>query len=349
MKILVSAFEHSANIHLKALTKEFTGDVEMVGVFDAALGRPIVDLRALAIMGIVDAIKKLPFFLRLSRQMLSLVPEVDKVLLIDSSGFNLPLAKKIKKKYPDKEIIYYILPQAWAWKKKRIPVLARTIDHLASILPFEPSYYPKDAPIEYVGHPLLDEITLFKEKRSIGNRIAFMPGSRKSEIQRLMPYYIALQRELDCEAALIVPEHFRENIEELYGDVSAFKIVHEAHKTLYESDFAFICSGTATLEAVLIGTPFILSYIAKRVDFFIGTSLLNIEYIGLGNIMFEQFEHRAMHPELWQNEVTLPNLLRAYRQMDQAKFFDDALRLRGYLKHGSSKRVAQIIEGRNED
>jgi lipid-A-disaccharide synthase len=349
MKILVSAFEHSANVHLKALTKEFTGDVEMVGVFDDALGKPIVDLRALAIMGIVDALKKLPFFLGLSKKMLALVPEVDKILLIDSSGFNLPLAKKIKKKYPDKEIIYYILPQAWAWKKKRIPVLARTIDHLASILPFEPSYYPKDAPIEYVGHPLLDEITRFKEKRSLGNKIAFMPGSRKSEIQRLMPHYIALQRELDCEATLIVPEHFRENIEELYGDVSAFKIVHEAHKTLYESDFAFICSGTATLEAVLIGTPFILSYIAKKLDFFIGSKLLNIEYIGLGNIMFDQFEHRAMHPELWQNEVTLENLLRAYRQMDQAKFFEDALRLRSYLKHGSSKRVAQIIEGRNED
>ena len=349
MKVLVSAFEHSANIHLKALTKEFTTDVEMVGVFDASLGKPIVDLRALAIMGIVDAIKKLPFFLRLSRQMLSLVPEVDKVLLIDSSGFNLPLAKKIKKKYPDKEIIYYILPQAWAWKKKRIPVLARTIDHLASILPFEPSYYPKDAPIEYVGHPLLDEIARFKEKRSVGNRIAFMPGSRKSEITRLMPYYIALQRELGCDATLIVPEHFRGSIEELYGDVSAFKIVHEAHNTLYESDFAFICSGTATLEAVLIGTPFVLSYIAKKVDFFIGTSLLNIEYIGLGNIMFDQFEHRAMHPELWQNEVTLENLLRAYREMDQAKFFEDALRLRGYLKHGSSKRVAQLIEGQNED
>ncbi|MCJ7764489.1 MAG: lipid-A-disaccharide synthase, partial [Thiovulaceae bacterium] len=247
MKILVSAFEHSANIHLKALTKELVTDVEFVGVFDASLGRPIVDLRALAIMGIVDALKKLPFFLRLSKQMLALVPEVDKILLIDSSGFNLPLAKKIKKKYPDKEIIYYILPQAWAWKKKRIPVLVRTIDHLASILPFEPSYYPKDAPIEYVGHPLLDEITRFKEKRSIGNKIAFMPGSRKSEIQRLMPHYIALQKELNCDATLIVPEHFKESIEEHYGDVSPFKIVHEAHETLYESDFAFICSGTATL------------------------------------------------------------------------------------------------------
>jgi len=351
MKILVSAFEHSANVHLEALTKEFTSDVELVGVFNPSLGKPIVDLRALAIMGIVDALKKLPFFLGLSKQMMALVPEVDKVLLIDSSGFNLPLAKKIKKKYPDKEIIYYILPQAWAWKKKRIPVLAKTIDHLASILPFEPSYYPEDAPIEYVGHPLLDEIPQLKKQRSIGKKIAFMPGSRKHEITTLMPHYIALQKELECDAYLIIPEHFRDKIDELYGDISNFNLAYNAHETLYECDFAFICSGTATVEATLIGTPFILTYIAKKMDFFIGTKLLNInlDYIGLGNIMFNQYEHRAMHPELIQSEVTLPNLLNTYNTMDQEKFFEDALHLRSYLKHGSSKRVAQIIEGTNDN
>jgi len=349
MKILVSAFEHSANVHLEAVTKEFTTDVELIGVFNPRLGKPIIDLRALAIMGIVDAVKKLPFFLGLSRQMLELVPEADKILLIDSSGFNLPLAKKIKKKYPDKEIIYYILPQAWAWKKKRIPVLAKTIDHLASILPFEPSYYPKNAPIEYVGHPLLDEIPHLKESRSVGKKIAFMPGSRKNEITSLMPHYIALQKELECDAFLIIPEHFRENVDELYGDVSNFTIAYDAHETLYACDFAFICSGTATLEATLIGTPFILSFIAKKLDFFIGSKLLNIEYIGLANIMFDKFQHRAMHPELWQDEVTLLNLLKAYRELDQEKFFTDALQLRDYLQHGSSKRVAQIIEGTHED
>ena len=349
MKILVSAFEHSANVHLEAVTKEFTTDVELVGVFNPRLGKPIIDLRALAVMGIVDALKKLPFFLGLSKQMLALVPEVDKVLLIDSSGFNLPLAKKIKKKYPDKEIIYYILPQAWAWKKKRIPVLAETIDHLASILPFEPSYYPDEAPIEYVGHPLLDEIPRLKEKRSIGKKIAFMPGSRKHEITTLMPHYIALQKELGCEATLIIPEHFKEKVDELYGDVSDFTIAYDAHKTLYESDFAFICSGTATLEASLIGTPFILSFIAKKLDYFIASRLLNVEYIGLGNIMFDKFEHRGMHPELIQDEVTLKNLMQTYIEMDQEKFFDDALHLRSYLQHGSSKRVAQIIEGTNDN
>ncbi len=164
-----------------------------------------------------------------------------------------------------------------------------------------------------------------------------------------MPHYIALQKELECEATLIIPEHFKDKIDELYGDVSNFTIAYDAHKTLYESDFAFICSGTATLEATLIGTPFILSFIAKKLDFFIGSKLLNIEYIGLANIMFDKFQHRAMHPELWQDEVTLTNLLNAYKELDQEKFFADALQLRDYLKHGSSKRVAQIIEGTHDD
>jgi lipid-A-disaccharide synthase len=162
MKLLVSALEHSANVHLRYLIKELGDDVELVGIFDSSLGESIIDLRSTAIMGFVDALKKLPFFFRLKDQMVELSANVDKVLLIDSSGFNLPLAKAIRKAHPDKEIIYYILPQAWAWKKKRIPVLEKTITKLCSILPFEPSYYAPNAPIEYVGHPLLDEITVKK-------------------------------------------------------------------------------------------------------------------------------------------------------------------------------------------
>ena len=126
MKLLVSALEHSANVHLKSLKNELSDDVEFIGIFNNELGKPIVDLRSLAIMGFVDALKKLRFFFKLADEMTELAKDADKVLLIDSSGFNLPLAKKIKKKYPDKEIIYYILPQAWAWKRKRIGVLAKT-------------------------------------------------------------------------------------------------------------------------------------------------------------------------------------------------------------------------------
>jgi len=346
MKILVSALEHSANVHLKSLKQELSEDVEFIGIFDKSLGKPVVDLRSFAIMGFVDALKKLRFFFKLNDEMLQLSEEADKVLLIDSSGFNLPLAKKIKKKYPKKKIIYYILPQAWAWKKKRIPVLTKTIDKLCSILPFEPSYYPKEAPIEYVGHPLLDQIQKFKESlNSEVKHIAFMPGSRKGEITKLMPIFKELQALLHVKATIVIPKHFaQQDIDELYGDISAFSVSNEPHETLYDADFAFICSGTATLEAALIGVPFVLSYIAKPLDYYIASKLVKLDYIGLGNIMFSQYKSEALHPEFIQEDVSIENLLKVYNEFDREKFLYNSKSLRKYLKHGSSQKVAQIIE-----
>ncbi|MDY0124393.1 lipid-A-disaccharide synthase [Sulfurimonas sp.] len=351
MKILVSALEHSANVHLKSLKKELSETTEFIGIFDKELGESIIDLRSLAIMGFVDAIKKLKFFLKLNNDMLKLADKADKVLLIDSSGFNLPLAKKIKKKYPDKEIIYYILPQAWAWKRKRIPVLQKTVDRLASILPFEREYYSKNAPIEYVGHPLLDQITEFKESlESEVKKVVFMPGSRRGEISKLMPVFREVQKELDVEATVIVPKHFsKEDIKEVYGSLSGFKTANDAHTALRDADFAFICSGTATLEASLIGIPFVLTYIAKPLDYFIASRLVKLEYIGLANIMFSKFKNRALHPEFIQKDVTAKNLLQAYKEYDRSRFLSDSKALREYLAQGSSKRVAHIIEGRDED
>jgi lipid-A-disaccharide synthase len=346
MKLLVSALEHSANVHLTSLKKELGDDVEFIGIFDKNLGDPIIDLQSLAIMGLVDAIKKLRFFFKLADQMVELSSSVDKVLLIDSSGFHLPLAKKIKKKYPDKEIIYYILPQAWAWKKKRIPVLARTIDKLASILPFEPSYYPKEANIEYVGHPLLDQITVFKESLSKEvNSIAYLPGSRKSEIKRLMPVFREIINTLNVDATIVIPKHFSDQeIEELYGDLKGVTISHDTHKTLYDVDFAFICSGTATLEASLIGTPFILVYKAKSLDYFIGSRLVKLDHVGLGNILLEKYNGTTLHPEFLQDEVTKENLLESFNNYNRDDFLHNATLLRQYLEHGSAKRVAQLIK-----
>jgi len=346
MKILVSALEHSANVHLKSLKNELSEEIEFVGIFDKELGEPIVDLRSLAVMGFVDAIMKLRFFFKLNSQMVKLAADVDKVLLIDSSGFNLPLAKKIKKLYPNKEIIYYILPQAWAWRKSRIPVLEQTVDKLCSILPFEKDYYSVVAQIEYVGHPLLDQITKFKiELNEKIENVLFMPGSRRSEISKLMPIYRKLRGFLNVNAILIIPNIFsKEEINELYGDISGFEVRDDAHKEMFEADFGFICSGTATLEASLIGIPFILSYIAKPVDYFIVSKLAKIEKVGLGNIMFLKYKGREMHPEFLQEDVTVENLLKSYKDYNREKFLLDSKELRKYLKHGSAKRMAEILE-----
>ncbi len=345
MKILVSALEHSANIHLKSLKNELGDEAGLFGIFDSSLGDSIVDLQELAIMGFVDAIKKLRYFFKLADEMVHLAKDADKVLLIDSSGFNLPLAKKIRKKYPQKQIIYYILPQAWAWKRSRIAVLEKTITKLCSILPFERDYYSKNAPIEYVGHPLLDQIKEYKTtiNKEVKN-VLFMPGSRKAEISKLMPIFIELQKHLKCEATLVVPKHFtKANIKKIYGNITNFKISTDAHSSLLEADFAFICSGTATLEASLIGTPFVLSYVAKNFDYFIAKTLVKLEFIGLANIMFSKFSDHSMHLELIQDDVNVNNLLNAFYTVNRDAFLRDSKLLREYLSHGSSKRVAQII------
>ncbi len=347
MKILVSAIEHSANIHLKALKERLPENTELLGIYDHDLGEPLEDLRSLAIMGVVDAAKKLPFFLRLANRMVEESARADKVLLIDGSGFNLPLAKKIKKRDPDKEILYYILPQAWAWRRYRIRTLERTVDRLASILPFEAKYYSPDTPIEYVGHPLLDEIPRFKEAvPKECRRIAFLPGSRRGEIRSLMPLFRELRQRLgqSVEASLVIPPYFTdEEIRELYGDLAGFVRMENTHDCLYESDFAFVCSGTATLEAALIGTPFVLAYRAKSLDYFVATRLVKIPYAGLANLFSLDFQGRAMHPELLQEELSVDSLMREYEAYEVDQYFEDVGKLRAYLRKGSSRRVAELL------
>lgn len=346
MKLLVCAMEASSNIHLKELKKYLSQDVELFGVFDKELGNPLYDLTALAIMGIVDALKKLRFFFKLRDELVELAASCDKVLLMDSSGFNLPLAKKLRETYPNKEIIYYILPQAWAWKKGRVKKLELYCSKLCSIIPFESEMYSDKNKIIYVGHPLLDEIKEFKEDLSTTNKIAFMPGSRKTEITNLMPIFKELIKKIpNKEYILIIPAKFDdEYIKKIYGDISQFTISKNTHKTLQEAEYAFICSGTATLEAALIGTPFTLSYIAKKLDFFIGRMFVKLNYVGLANIFFDKMGKSALHNEFLQNEVSVENLFLDYTNIDKKLFFDNSKILRDYLKNGSSRNVAEIIQ-----
>ena len=346
MKLLVCAMEASSNIHLKELKKYLSEDVELYGVFDKELGTPLYDLTSLAIMGFVDALKKLRFFFKLRDELVKLADSCDKVLLMDSSGFNLPLAKKLRETYPDKEIIYYILPQAWAWKKGRVAKLEKYCSKLCSIIPFEGEMYSDKNKLTYVGHPLLDEIKEFKQELSNTNKIAFMPGSRKTEITNLMPIFRELIKKIpNKEYVLIIPAKFDDAyIKKIYGDISEFTISKNTHEALIDSEYAFICSGTATLEAALIGTPFTLSYIAKKFDFFIGKLFVKLNYIGLANIFFEKIGKSALHSEFLQENVTVDNLLNDYNNLDKKSFFNNSKLLRDYLKNGSSQNVAKIIQ-----
>lgn len=346
MKLLVCAMEASSNIHLKELKKHLNDDVELKGVFDDSLGKPLYDLTSLAIMGFTDAIKKLRLFFKLRDELVDLADECDKVLLMDSSGFNLPLAKKLKEKYPNKEIIYYILPQAWAWKRKRVEKLEKYCTRLCSILPFESEIYTDKEKITYVGHPLLDEIKEFKEKLTDSNKIVFMPGSRKTEIINHMNVYRELASKIkEKEHILIIPKKFdKEFIKKYYGDISLFKVSNDSHEELRQAEFAFICSGTATLEAALIGTPFVMSYVAKKVDYFLGRLFVKLPYIGLANIFLYKSGKPSIHKEFFQENVSFENLYKEYKNINKNNFLETSKELRKYLKHGSSKNVANIIQ-----
>ena len=341
MKILVSALEASANAHLESLLKG--EEFEIKGIFDKKFGSPLYPSSDFGVMGFLDVLPKILKAKRAIEEMVKLSFEADKVLLIDSPAFNLPLAKAIKEKNPSVTVIYYILPQVWAWKEKRVAKVERYCDRLASIMPFEERYYTKSV---YVGNPLLDEIKKVRKTPSEGKIVSFLPGSRKSEIRKLMGVFREVAKEIKGKRkVLVVPRHFEERtIEEFYGDVSEFEISKDAYETLYESEFAFICSGTATLEASLIGTPFVLVYRAKTIDYFIAKRLVKVKYAGLANIIFDFYGKPPLHKEFFQNEVNKENLLREYENREPLIFLEKSKELREILKHGSREKLLEILK-----
>ena len=339
MKILVSSLEASANLHLTEVLK-YLDNSEICGIFDRRFGAALYDSKEFSAMGFVEILPLIFKAKRALKQMVELAKNCDKVLLIDSPAFNLPLAKAIKEAGLKCEITYYILPQVWAWKKKRVAKVERYCDNLASILPFDERYYTKSV---YVGHPLLDEIKVQKTELLNSEVIAFMPGSRRSEISRLMPIYKEVARSLKYKKLLVISPNLKDDIDEIYGDISEFEVVFDTHKALLQSQFAFICSGTATLEAALIGTPFVLCYKAKAIDIWLARKLVKLKHAGLANIIFDFIGKEPLHDELIQEQVTPQNLLNSYKCYDGAKFLNACNELREYLKCGSAKGVADML------
>ncbi len=344
MKLLVSALEPSANLHLEALLKELK-EYDIRGIYDEKFGKGIYKSSDFSVMGFLDVIPKIFKAKEAISEMVFLSQDVDTILLIDSPAFNLPLAKAIKEKYPNKKIIYYILPKVWAWKKGRVAKMEKYCDYLASIFPFEDKFYNKSI---YVGNPLLDEISILKDPHTDYNQVAFLPGSRKSEIKYLMSIFREVAKSIKKHKVIVVPTFFKgKDLKSIYGDLSGFEISYNTQMTLALSDFAFICSGTATLEASIIGTPFLLAYKTKPIDFFIAKLFVKLPYVGLANIIMNFDNRDKLHQEFLQNDVTKDNLLDSYSNFDKQKFEEGAKELKLLLKHGSSKNLIKILNQSN--
>ena len=312
-----------------------------MGIFSEEFGTPYMKSSEFSAMGFVEVLPLIFKAKKAMKVMSQMAKEADAVLLIDSPAFNLPLAKAIKAAGAKAAVTYYILPQVWAWKPKRVSMVERYCDNLASILPFDAKFYSHST---YVGHPLMDEIRIKKTSLSSSGKVAFLPGSRRSEVSRLMPVYRELAKKIEATRLLVVPPFLLDKVDEIYGDVSDFDIVSNTPEALYESDFAFVCSGTATLEAALIGTPFVLAYRAKAIDVFIARKFVKIKHAGLANIMFDFMGKEPLHEEFIQEFATAENLLRAYKSCDRQKFLKGCDELRAYLEHGSSKNVVKILK-----
>lgn len=342
MKLLVSALEPSANLHLEPILNALE-QCEIYGIFDERFGKPLMPSRAFSIMGFLDALPKIRKAKKAIKIMARMSFFVDKVLLIDSPAFNLPLAKAIKTINPNVEIIYYILPKVWAWKPKRVAAMEKYCTVLASIFPFEQQFYTKAT---YVGNPLLDEIPLFKLRYEETGIVSFFPGSRKSEIRSLFPIYKELALKIEGkEKWLVIPAHYDyREIAEIYGDIHDFKICRNTYEALERSEFAFVCSGTATLEAALVGVPFVLAYKAKALDYWIAKQFVKLKHVGLANIIFDFENKEPLHDELLQEEVYAQRLFEAYESVDREAFFSRITELRKILGHGSQEAMISIMK-----
>lgn len=348
MKILLSALEASANLHASHVLNELRKheNIELCGIYELkGENEPLLkssEFSAMGFLGVLHLIKKAK---KAIKSMCELARGVDAVLLIDSPAFNIPLAKALKKAKISAKVSYYILPQVWAWKEYRAKIVRANCDNLLSILPFEEKFYENSV---FVGHPLLDEIKIGSNNFWNSKNLVFMPGSRKGEINALMPVFKDFALLLgqkgfgDFNKQIVVPPHFRGKENEIYGDTSDFSFVYDANEALFGAKFAFICSGTATLQAALIGTPFVLCYKARAFDVWLARHFVkNLRHIGLANIIFDFMGENELHKELIQNEVSPNALMEAF--LSASEFEQKSQKLREYLKSAASANVAKII------
>ncbi|PAF50078.1 lipid-A-disaccharide synthase [Helicobacter sp. 13S00401-1] len=362
MKIFVSALEPSSNLHLRNLKSELLkldSSVEFIGVCDSDLGTSLFKVSEFSIMGFSDVFKRLKFLKHAMNVLAKEALKCDKILMLDSSSFHMRLAKKILSFNPNANIMYYILPQLWAWKPWRSKELLSNFTKLAYILPFEGSFYDYSPKARFVGHPLLD-IKEYNSKTSFANLeskvIVFMPGSRKSEIKAHMGVFrevasALVKKDSKTSLRLVLPSKFKDtNLESIYGDISSFNLFYNTQEALKEASFCVVCSGTATLECALMQIPFLLVYKTKWLDYFIIRSLVNIKYAGLANIFYQALLGEkpgrgvsTLHDEIVQFGFNAPNILKKIEDFNYERYFNGVRLLKDYLKEGSSNNVAKWL------
>jgi lipid-A-disaccharide synthase len=268
-----------------------------------------------AVVGLSDVLKKYGYFRRKFSQFLQELQEEkpEAIILIDYPGFNLRLAKAIRRRKLPIKIFYYISPQVWAWKKNRIPKMARLLDLMICIFPFEKELYESSGlPTTFVGHPLVETIMASKNQTTPPlrekNLLGLFPGSREREVRRLFPVMILAFKEmikrephLFAQAAAATPglaTIMQSMVQE--ADVPISITIGKASELMQRATFGLVCSGTATLEAACYGLPYVLVYKVAWLTYIVGKTLIRVPFLGIINIL----AGRLIVREFIQKEAT---------------------------------------------
>jgi len=327
--ILIVTGEASGDLHgaelAQALRKQ-RPELCILGMGGDKMARAGVELifdnRQLGVMGLVEVLGRWRSVLGAFGAIREVLERrsVDLVVLIDSPDFNLRVARMAKRL--GLPTVYYIGPKVWAWRPGRLKTAKKWVDRMLVIFPFEePIYQSAGVPCEFVGHPLMDEIPERFDRRALRRRfgipdaavvVALLPGSRRMEVDRLLDMmadaveririeFPTVEAILPVAPSLSMPEIRRRLADRAGHEQLPIRLVSgDAPQVLACADFSIVASGTATLEAAVVGTPMIVVYKVARITELVARLLVRIRIVGLVNIL----AGRRIVPELLQSDAT---------------------------------------------
>ena len=326
MRVLISAGEASGENYGALLIPELKrilgNDTEIFGVggerMRAAGCDIVVDSKTVAVVGITEVIKHIP---RIYREFFRMVSAArrrrpDVTVLIDFPDFNLRLAQKLHGM--GVPVVYFVSPQLWAWKKRRIRRVQRYVDRMLVIFPFEETYYrERGVQAEYVGHPLADLPLPQVSREELSRRlsvdinkhwIALLPGSREKEVLLNLPVMLEAAARLSSEYEFLLPVASTLSREWMKAQVARSRIrihlLEDARVALLHAHASIVASGTATVEAALIGNPFMVVYRLSNLSYEIGRRFVKLKNYAMVNLI----AGREIVPELIQDRFTAENV-----------------------------------------
>jgi lipid-A-disaccharide synthase len=368
-KVLIVAGESSGDLYGAQLVEAMASlapQVTFYGIGGSEMERRGVNLlfssSELAVVGLTEVLEKMGHIWRAWKEMKRFIVDQKPHLavLIDYPGFNLRLARVLKDNAVP--VLYYVSPQVWAWHSSRIKKIAKWVDKMAVILPFEvPIYQQAGVDVEFVGHPLLEvldaDLSRDEARQQLGVPpdallISLLPGSREREVRSLLPPLMGAAKILSrdfpsCRFMLPLASTVRRDLVQGCIAESHFSLEVVEGRTfevMKAADLLLVVSGTATLEGAIAGAPMVIIYRLSRISYLIARMLVKVKCIGLANIVVG----RKVVPELIQNEVTPQRIAQEAEKILQDSATREAIKAEFKLvkeklgERGASQRLARI-------